>query len=51
MPPTAVAYFVLDAKTFTAAAVLVTAELTLYDTFLGHASTEQGAESRFPDDD
>lgn len=51
MIPTGIAYFVLDAQTFTAAAVLVTAELTLYDTFLGHASAEQGAEGRFPEDD
>lgn len=51
MVPAGIAFFVLDFETFASISLLVTVELTLYDTFLGHAASEQGAESRFPEEE
>jgi hypothetical protein len=46
-----VLYFTMSTSKFTALFVLVTAQLTFFDTFLGQAATEQAAESRFPEEE
>lgn len=49
--PAVVAYFVLDFETYTKVMLLVTVVLSFYACFIGDASTEQAAESRFPEEE
>jgi hypothetical protein len=49
--PAVVAFFLLDFETYTKIMLLVTVVLSFYACFIGDASTEQAAESRFPDED
>lgn len=51
MIPAIAAYFVVSFEAFVRTTALITLLLSLYAAFVGDRSTEQAAESRFPDDE
>ena len=51
MIPNTVAYFLIPLNTFVRVTLLETVLLSLYAAYIGEKSTEQAAESRFPEDE